>query len=208
MNTKSKAERFWDRTAKSYDREERNATKTQLKIIEKTKSYLKPSDIVLDFGCATGAISKAIAEHVNRIHAIDISSKMIEIAKTKNSAKLQNIEYKHASISDKSITEESFDTILAFYILHLLDDPNEAANRLNQLLKPGGLLISVIPCLGGKPFLTSIFSFLSKLGVIPKINPFTFPDLEMLFEKANFEVIENERLNKNSQQYLIVARKK
>ena len=60
----------------------------------------------------------------------------------------------------------TFDGILAFYILHLLEDSQMVIQRINELLKPGGLIISVTPCMGKKPFLNGIFSIFSKLGFI------------------------------------------
>jgi hypothetical protein len=50
-NTSNKADKFWDRTADYYDKEEKKDELTYLKFIEKAKKYLNESDIVLDFGC-------------------------------------------------------------------------------------------------------------------------------------------------------------
>ena len=46
----NKSEKFWDKTANNYDQEEKKDEQTYIKIIEKTKKYLKISDIVLDYG--------------------------------------------------------------------------------------------------------------------------------------------------------------
>ena len=51
-----KSEKFWDKAANTYDQEENKDEQTHIKIIEKTKKYLKMSDIVLDYGCATGTV--------------------------------------------------------------------------------------------------------------------------------------------------------
>ncbi|MDO8568601.1 MAG: methyltransferase domain-containing protein, partial [Dehalococcoidales bacterium] len=76
----SNSERFWNRAANTYDQEEKKDEKTYIRIIEKTKRYLKCSDVVLDYGCGTGQVSIQIADDVKVIHAIDTSSKMIEVA--------------------------------------------------------------------------------------------------------------------------------
>jgi 2-polyprenyl-3-methyl-5-hydroxy-6-metoxy-1,4-benzoquinol methylase len=205
---RNKAEKFWDRTASNYDKEEKKDEKIYLQIIEKLKSYLKTSDIVLGFGCGTGLVSNEIAKSVKKIHAIDLSLKMIEIAKTKaEKQKILNIEYAHATIFDDSLKLGSYDVILSFYILHLLEDPQVVIKKIHKLLKPVGMLISVTPCMGEKPFLSGLFSIISKIGIVPQIKPFKLPSLEELFTNESFEIIENKFLLETSNQYFIVAKK-
>ncbi|MCK4890945.1 MAG: class I SAM-dependent methyltransferase [Candidatus Aminicenantes bacterium] len=208
MNSRNQAEKFWDRTAKNYDKEEKKDEQTYLNIIEKTRKYLKVSDIVLDYGCGTGLVSNEIAGNVKMVHAIDISSKMIEIAKNKAMGrKIQNIDYAYSTIFDDRYKKGSFNVILAFYVLHLLYDPQKVIQRMNELLKPGGLIISVTPCMGEKPILNSIFSIVSKIGIIPKIRAFKLPELEHLLIKENLEIVETKCLHKRSKQYFFVAKK-
>ena len=205
----NRSEKFWDRMANNYDRVEKKDEQTYIKIIEKTKMYLKISDIVLDYGCGTGLISNEIADNVKVIRAIDISSKMIEIAKRKaDGRKIKNIDYAHSTIFDERYKRGSFDVILVFYILHLLEDPHKVMQRINELLKPGGLIISTTPCMGEKTFLSILLSLVSKIGLIPKIRSFKISELEDLIANVNFEIVETECLNQSGQQYFIVAKKK
>jgi 2-polyprenyl-3-methyl-5-hydroxy-6-metoxy-1,4-benzoquinol methylase len=204
----SNAETFWDNTAKNYNREEKRDEKTYLKIIEKIRTYLKPNDIVLDFGCGTGLVSNEIAGNVKQIHAIDISSKMIAIAKEKAAGrKIENIDHAHSTLFDEQLRKGSFDVILAFYILHLVEDNQKVMQRLNELLKPGGLMISATPCMGEKPILNGLFSMAGKIGIIPTIRSFKKTELEDSIANGNFEIVETECLHQSSQQYFIVAKK-
>jgi 2-polyprenyl-3-methyl-5-hydroxy-6-metoxy-1,4-benzoquinol methylase len=204
----NKSEKFWDKSASRFEQEEKKDEQTYIKIIERTKKYLKTSDNVLDFGCGTGLISNEIAGNVKLIHAIDISSKMIEIAKSKaDNRKIQNIDYTHSTIFDESYKSGSFDVILAFYILHLLKDNHKTIQRINDLLKPGGLIISVIPCIGEKIFLNISLSLLSKIGLVPDIKSYKANELEDIITNANFKIIENESLHQGIPQYFIVAKK-
>jgi 2-polyprenyl-3-methyl-5-hydroxy-6-metoxy-1,4-benzoquinol methylase len=204
----NKAEKFWDRAANTYDQEEKKDLPTYQKIIEKTRMYLKTNDTVLDFGCGTGLVSNKIAGNVKFVHAIDISSKMVAIAKEKAAGrKIENIDYAHSTLFDEQLRKGSFDVILAFYILHLVEDSQKVMQRLNELLRPGGLLISATPCMGEKPILNRLFSVAGKLGIIPTINPFRSSEFVISIENEDFDIIENECLQRNSPQYFIVAKK-
>jgi len=204
----NKSEKFWDRSADYYDKEEKKDELTYLKFIEKSKKYLKASDIVLDFGCGTGLVCNEIADDVKMIYAIDISSKMIDIAKGKaTQRKIQNINYIYTTIFDDRFKSDSFDVILVFNVLHLLDDSQEVINRLNELLKHGGYIVSATPCMGENPILNSLFSIGSKIGITPEIKSFKTNELDNLIIKGHFEMIETDFLKQNSPQYLLIAKK-
>ncbi len=208
MGSQNKAEKFWDRMAKNYDKEEKQDEPVLLKVVEKTKKHLTITDSILDFGCGTGLVSNKLANNVKYIKGIDISSRMIALAKEKAiNSKINNIDYEHATIYDKQLEIDSFETLLAFYILHLVEDPEDVVERLYELIKPDGLFISATPCMGDRKFLKGLFSIGSKLGLIPKVYSFKYADLHNIIEKR-FEVIEAECLHLKTNQYFIVARKK
>ncbi|HEY9204711.1 MAG TPA: class I SAM-dependent methyltransferase [Candidatus Methanoperedens sp.] len=204
----NKSEKFWDRMAKYFDREERKDEPTNVKIIEKTRNRLKISDNVLDYGCGTGTAAIEIAGSVKTVNGIDISSKMIEAAKRKTvERKVKNIDFAQTTIFDEKFKKGSFDVILCFNLLHLVDDKPNVMRRINELLKSGGMIISATPCIKGT-FLGFLLSPLSKIGLIPQITSFKVSELEDLMIDGNFEIIETECLNKSGQQYFIVAKKK
>ncbi len=204
----NKSEKFWDRMAKYLDRVERQDEATNIKIIEKTRNRLKISDNVLDFGCGTGTAAIEIAGSVRTVNGIDISSKMIEAAKGKTvERKVKNIDFAQTTIFDEKLKTGSFDVILCFHLLHLVDDKPNVMRRINELLKPGGMMISATPCIKGT-FLGVLLSPLSKIGLIPQITSFKISELEDLMTDGNFEIVETECLHKSGQLYFIVAKKK
>ncbi|MCZ7383137.1 MAG: class I SAM-dependent methyltransferase [Candidatus Methanoperedens sp.] len=165
------------------------------------------SDNVLDYGCGTGTAAIEIAGSVKTVNGIDISSKMIEAAKGKTvEHKVKNIDFEQTTIFDEKLQKGSYDVILCFYLLHLVDDTPKVMQRINELLKPKGLLISVTPCIRGT-FLGVLLSPVSKIGLIPPIKSFKISELEDLMTDGNFEIVENECLHKSGQQYFIVAKK-
>jgi 2-polyprenyl-3-methyl-5-hydroxy-6-metoxy-1,4-benzoquinol methylase len=204
----NKSESFWDKTANTYDQLEKKDEQTYTNIMKRTKNYLKISDIVLDYGCGTGLISNEIAEYVKGIHAIDISSNMIGIAEKKAKERnIANIDYAHSTIFDERYKRGTFDVILAFHVLHLLEDEHMVIQRINELLKPEGLLITATPCVGEKIFLRKLLSFASRIGLVPNIRSFKICNLVNTIEQGKFSIVETDCLKKSSQEYFIVARK-
>ncbi|HMB23046.1 MAG: class I SAM-dependent methyltransferase [Chloroflexota bacterium] len=208
-----KSETMWDRLAKNWDTPGVSLGENDLKIIEKVKKYLSAGDRVLDYGCATGSIALEIANTAGMVCGIDLSAKMIEIAGQKaDERKIKNIEFVHATIFDESLKVGSFDLILALSILHLLENPTQVMNRINQLLKPGGLFISATPCLGEKKFVSLLInipvSLLSKIGILPHINFFSVHGLRGSIANQNFQIIECESLSvRPITEHFVVARK-
>ena len=210
----NKSKEFWDRASKNYDKTEERFEYIHSKSRENTKKYLNGSNIVLDYGCGTGTTSCEIANRVKEIHAIDISSKMIEIAKRKVVAsKVENINFSQTDIFDKRYKKESFDVILAFNMLHTVIDPQVVMRRIYELLKPEGLFISVTPCLREKmAFLVNIqiqlVRILCKIGVIPiPIRRLKSSELDDLLVNGDFQTIDTEKLYKGASSYFVVAKK-
>ncbi len=153
-------------------------------------------------------VSNEIADDVKVIHAIDISSNMIGIAVKKAEERdIKNIDYAQSTIFDVRNKSGSFDVILAFYVLHLLEDEHLVIQRINELLKPGGLFISATPCVGEKIFLRNLLFLAGSVGLVPNIRAFKICNLVKTIDEGNFSIVETDCFKKSSQEYFIVARK-
>ena len=207
-NVFHKAEKFWDKAASSYDKEEKKDEEKYQKTIIKLAQYLKFEYSVLDFGCGTGLITNEISPLIQQVHAIDFSHNMIELAKAKAQEKqITNVQYRQATIFDNHLKPASYDVILCFHVLHLLESAEQVVSRMHELLKPEGLIVSVTPCMAEKPLMNGLFSVLNKLGLTPKINPLKLQDLKKLFTDGNFEITDHHLLPKTSNEYFTVSKK-
>ena len=200
---------FWDKRALHYDENIRKHGSVYEKTIDRTKSVLSNSDVVLDFACASGEMSLDIAPHVQRVHGIDVSEKMIELANQKESERqVGNINFDQLDVFDPSLARNSFSAILAFNIFHLVDDAPKVLARLHELLVAGGLLISQTPCLGERGFIfRSLIGLAQILGVAPAIAGLTIPALESLVFSNRFEISETKMWDEKDAVQWIVARK-
>lgn len=210
----TKAEKFWDKQAKRYDRGEMEFAHVYSDIIAKTSLYLNVTDNVLDYGCATGTKTIELAGKVSHIHGIDISIEMIrEANKKRDKANIDNISFSRGTIFEAGLDDASYDSIIAFGILHLLEDSDRVIRRINELLKPGGYFISTTACFKEqmtwqKSLEFKAYHYLKKLGAFPlHLNMFNTSDVKQLIEDHNFQIIVAEKLFSGISSVFIVARK-
>ena len=179
------------------------------KTIDATKSRLSTSDIVLDFACASGKISLDLAQYVEHLYGIDVSSNMIELANQKAvNRRVGNVKFDQIDVFDQRLMYQSYAVVLAFNIFHLVEDCPGILARLKDLLLPDGLLISQTPCLGEWRFpKRSLVNLAQTLGLAPRIQGLKFAELETLIAAEGFEIIENATWDQKNRIQRVVARK-
>lgn len=93
----------------------------------------------LDIGCGTGAFARRLAEHAQRVTAVDLSPEMIRLAQER-SAKYRNIDFQLADIREVPLSSESFDCIASIATLHHLPFA-EILLKMKTALKPRGTIL-------------------------------------------------------------------
>ena len=209
-----KSEAFWDSSASNYDKTEERFESIHSKSRKNARKHLESCDIVLDYGCGTGTTACELSNEVKQIHAIDLSSKMIELAKEKAAAaNIENVSFAQGDIFDEGYKAESFDTILAFNMLHTVPDPQNVMHRIHELLKPDGLVITVTPCLRDKlSFVVGmqikLVQILCGVGLIPvPIRRLKSTDLDDLMANGNFQITDSEKIFAGASSYFVAGKK-
>lgn len=197
---------FWDKIARRYAAQPVRNEAAYKETIAKTKAHLGPEVRALEIGCGTGTTALLLADAVGRLEASDISSEMIAIAEEKRVAQnVENVSFVQKTLSDGKLGEGPYDAVLAFNLLHLLEDLEGDLTRIHALVKPGGLFISKTPCLKGNLLFTVMIGFLRLIRRAPHVRFFKTQELEAMIEGAGFEIAEKEFLPPPSR--YIVARK-
>ncbi len=188
----NKSERFWDKFAKKYSKSDIKDKEGYKKTLDDTRKFLKRESTVLEIGCGTGTTALKLAGCVNEMTATDISSNMIAIAKEKaDEQKVQNVNFAQSTLFDEKLKKESFDVILAFNLIHLLEDTQAAIERISELLKPGGLFISKTACLSEKSKLWPILAFVvGKVMRVGHIQCFTIVEFKEFITNEGLEIID------------------
>ena len=96
--------------------------------------------IVLDLGCGYGWHCKYAADHgAARVLGTDISSNMLEAARTRNAS--PQIEYRRAAMEDLSFPAGGFDVVLSSLAFHYVKDFGPLVENIARWLKPGGAFV-------------------------------------------------------------------
>lgn len=95
---------------------------------------------VLDLGCGYGWHSLyALENGASHVKALDISEKMLKIAKSKIA--YSNIEYINHAIEDYDFEANSFDIVISSLAIHYVKDYAKLVADIYASLKPGGAFI-------------------------------------------------------------------
>lgn len=192
----NKDKSFWDKIAAKYAADPIADIAAYEFTKERTQSYLKASDRVLEIGCGTGSTAIELSPYLGHITASDLSPNMIEIGKKRaQDANVKNIDLIAADVFDPQFQPNSFDVVLAHNMLHLVRDRAAVIAQARQLLKPSGLFISKTVCRSSTmPFkykaMFAMIPLAQLLGKAPFVNMTTIDSLEGDIKTAGFEIIE------------------
>ena len=186
--------KFWDKHEQGYAKRPVADEAAYQNKLQVTQDYLKPDMEVLEFGCGTGTTAIIHAPFVRHIRAIDISGKMLEIARAKAEAGgIKNVTFERASIEGLAVADATYDAVMGHSILHLLEDKKSAIASVHRMLKPGGVFITSTTCLGGmmsalRVVLRVILPVGRFFGLLPLVKFFTKEELERDLTDAGFRI--------------------
>ena len=96
-------------------------------------------EIALEIGCGTGAFARLLAKCCKQVVALDLSSEMIRVARSRSSQFL-NLEFHQADAIQWDFPESHFDYICSIATLHHLQQRVLLA-KMKDALKPRGVLV-------------------------------------------------------------------
>lgn len=204
--------RFWDRIAPKYAAEPIADMAGYEATLQRVQALLPPGGHVLEVGCGTGSTALRLAPFTGRMLATDVSPGMIAIARERLAAQpVPQLGFALADADAPGQGQGAYDVVLAFSLLHLVEDLDHALQLLVQALRPGGLLISKTPCLSEmNPLITRLaLPLMQAIGKAPQVLRFDAQQLRLALVRQGLEIVSVERHGTRGKdiRVFIVARK-
>ncbi|MEI2577359.1 class I SAM-dependent methyltransferase [Scytonema sp. PRP1] len=190
--TETTVRKQYDQLAAVYDLRWKSYIANTLSFL-KTWADISPADTVLDVACGTGEFERLLlAEYSSQqIVGVDISEKMLAIAKLKCSAYPQ-VSFQTASASALPFDNDSFDVIVSANSFHYFDDPLAALKEMRRVLKPDGKVIILDWC---RDYLTcKICDIILKIFDLAHKQCYTQDEFHRFLEDTNFAVCRATRI--------------
>ncbi len=204
--------RFWDRIAPKYAAEPIADMAGYEATLQRVQALLPPDAHVLEVGCGTGSTAMRLAPFTGSMLATDVAPGMIAIARQRLAAQpVPQLGFAVADADAPGLGQGTYDVVLAFSMLHLVDDLDHALELLVQALRPGGLLISKTPCINEmNPLIPRLaLPLMQAIGKAPQVLCFDAQHLRSALVRRGLEVVSVERHGTRGKdiRVFIVARK-
>jgi ubiquinone/menaquinone biosynthesis C-methylase UbiE len=199
---------FWNSFAKKYDRFIlNNVSKTYEILCNNLVRDVSKTGQVLEIATGTGIIAIHLSMHVQSITAIDIAPEMISIAKEKCARQsIHNIDFRIGDSCNLEFPDNTFDTVIASNVLHLLFHPNRALQEMKRVLTSGGRIIIPTYC-HGADVKSRVISMLMGLAGFKARTRWSLESFRA-FVKENGLIVHNKEIIKDKipLMYLIAAK--
>lgn len=204
--------RFWNWIARRYAGHTMSDPAGYEKSLARVIGLLAPTHEVLELGCGTGSTALRLAPHTGRLLATDFSPEMLAIARERLAAQpVPQLVFELADADAPELGQARYDRVLAFNLLHLVDDLDQAIGSALHTLRPGGLFITKTPCVSEmNPLIWRLALPLMRLvGKAPPVICFDEPQLLDAMTRNGLEILQVERHGTKSKDIraFIVARK-
>jgi ubiquinone/menaquinone biosynthesis C-methylase UbiE len=101
----------------------------------------QPGERVLDVGCGAGNVAALAAGAGARVTGIDLSPRLVEVAKARAEAGGLDIEYRVGDAENLDVEDGSFDKVVSSVAMIFAPDHDAAARELTRVTTQGGRLV-------------------------------------------------------------------
>ena len=127
---------FWDFSAPFYDLAQKANGRAFGNMLNVLTSLVPDGATVMEIAAGTGEISLAVSNKASEILCTDISAKMLAVARKKALKRsVQSITFDIINIFDTGKPDGDYGVVIASQVLHLIDNPENAAAELRRVAK-------------------------------------------------------------------------
>jgi ubiquinone/menaquinone biosynthesis C-methylase UbiE len=138
---------YWDREAPTFDDEVDHglrdpAARKAWKRLLRSVLPPPPADVA-DLGAGTGSLACLLAEEGFAVRGLDISPRMVNLARAKARAAGLRVDFDVGDAFDPLLPAAGFEVVLVRHVLWAMPDTSAAVERWARLVRPGGRLVLV-----------------------------------------------------------------
>jgi ubiquinone/menaquinone biosynthesis C-methylase UbiE len=203
---------FWDRIAERYAKLPIRAPEAYEATLDRVRAHLRPGARVLELGCGAGTTAIRLADAAGTILATDFADAMLTIGRQRAAeAGVGNVAFARRDAA-RAADDGPFDAVLAFNLLHLVEDMDSVLAAMAAALKPGGMLAVKAICLREpgmswrfRAALGLLLPVLQALGRAPRLRRLTVAEFEAAITRAGFEIAETANHPERPVNRLVIA---
>jgi 2-polyprenyl-3-methyl-5-hydroxy-6-metoxy-1,4-benzoquinol methylase len=133
-----------DNLVSSYDIDNVYEQYKRLEFLDKLSNYIDlKKSTVLEFGSATGQMTKILLEKTKEVTAIDGSARFIKIAQ-KRVKNAKNVKFFESYFENFKI-DEKYDCLIMYHVLEHIKNPIYLLSKIKKFLNDDGILAISVP---------------------------------------------------------------
>jgi len=148
MNMPTDARALYDQTAVNWSRHQPSSL-SDYTARPQVMALCEPlaGKLVLDLGCGEGYCSRMLSQRGARVVGLDLSERMIALARDAEHAQPLGIRYDVADAVTADLGEASVDLVVAVFLFNYLgvDPMRKTMANVHRMLRPGGHFVFAVP---------------------------------------------------------------
>ena len=154
---------------------------------------VQPDEQILEVGVGTGLALPMYPRHC-RIVGIDLSEGMLARAKEKAEAhRLDHVQLHRMDAGAMEFTDDSFDTVVAAYVVTAVPDYRKVVNEMIRVCRPGGRIIMLNHFSNGNKVIAAVEKVISPLT--KHLGWRTDLSLNTVLEGTSLQIARKQRVN-------------
>jgi SAM-dependent methyltransferase len=151
---------FWSQAARSYEQDFVDPYRPDVRSpLREALARLadRKRKVVADLGCGIGPLLPFLAEHFQRVIAVDFAAGMLQRAR-EAAGGLTNVEFFQRPLTDLSSLQNQVDVAVAVnsLVMPSVAVQEEALRQIHGILRPGGTFLGIVPAMDAVHYFTML----------------------------------------------------